>query len=79
VAREPYFSAFLEKLKPDLEYLRHSNDFGQKIFHRLVRQYPQLVDEQERAFLKQQVKKLKSPKHPKKRPKKQHYEEQKWF
>jgi len=42
VAVEPYFSQFIEKLKPDLERLRHSNDFGIKIYNRLIKQYPQL-------------------------------------
>jgi hypothetical protein len=43
VAVEPYFSEFIEKLKPDLERLRLSNDFGVKIYNRLVKQYPQLA------------------------------------
>lgn len=42
MAVEPYFSEFIEKLKPDLERLRVSNDFGVKIYSRLVKQYPQL-------------------------------------
>jgi len=37
VALEPYFSEFIEKLKPDLERLRHSNDFGIKIYNRLIK------------------------------------------
>ena len=40
VAIEPYFSEFIEKLKPDLERLRASNEFGVKIYNRLVKQYP---------------------------------------
>ena len=40
VASEPYFSEFIEKLKPDLERLRASNEFGVKIYNRLVKQYP---------------------------------------
>jgi hypothetical protein len=42
VAVEPYFSQFIEKLKFDMERLRHSNDFGIKIYNRLIKQYPQL-------------------------------------
>jgi hypothetical protein len=42
VALEPHFSNFIEKLKPDLDRLRHSNEFGIKIYNRLVKQYPQL-------------------------------------
>ena len=42
VAVEPYFSEFIEKLKPDIEKLRYSNDFGAKICNRLIKQYPQL-------------------------------------
>jgi len=42
VAREPFFSQFIEKLRPDLDRLRYSNDFGLKIYSRLVKQYPQL-------------------------------------
>jgi len=40
VALEPYFSQFIEKLKPDLDRLRYSNDFGLKIYNRLIKQYP---------------------------------------
>lgn len=40
VAQEPYFSDFIEKLKPDLDRLRYSNDFGMKIYSRLIKQYP---------------------------------------
>ena len=40
VAIEPYFSQFIEKLKPDLERLKHSNEFGIKIYNRLIKQYP---------------------------------------
>ena len=36
VAIEPYFSQFIEKLKPDIERLRLSNDFGVKIYNRLI-------------------------------------------
>ena len=42
VAVEPFFSQFIEKLKPDVERLRLSNDFGVKIYNRLIKQYPQL-------------------------------------
>ena len=42
MALEPYFSQFIEKLRPDIERLRHSNEFGVKIYNRLVKQYPQL-------------------------------------
>jgi len=42
VAVEPYFSEFIEKLKPDVERLRFSNEFGLKIYHRLIKQYPPL-------------------------------------
>ncbi len=45
VAVEPFFSQFIEKLKPDLERLRQSNDFGVKIYNRLVKQYPQLASD----------------------------------
>ena len=37
VACEPYFSEFIDKLKPDLERLRYSNDFGMKIYNRLIK------------------------------------------
>lgn len=37
VAVEPVFSEFIEKLKPDVERLRQSNDFGVKIYNRLVK------------------------------------------
>jgi hypothetical protein len=40
VAVEPYFSLFIDKLKIDIEKLKHSNDFGLKIYNRLVKQYP---------------------------------------
>lgn len=43
MAVEPYFTEFIDKLKPDLERLRLSNDFGVKIYNRLVKQYPQLA------------------------------------
>ena len=33
VALEPHFSNFIEKLKPDMERLRHSNEFGIKIYN----------------------------------------------
>lgn len=42
VAVEPFFSEFIDRLKPDIERLRMSNDFGLKIYNRLVKQYPQL-------------------------------------
>lgn len=45
VAVEPHFSEFIEKLKPDMERLRTSTDFGVKIYNRLVKQYPQLAME----------------------------------
>lgn len=45
MAVEPCFSEFIEKLKPDIERLRLSNDFGVKIYNRLVKQYPQLASE----------------------------------
>jgi hypothetical protein len=34
---------FIEKLRPDIDRLRHSNDFGLKIYNRLIKQYPQLT------------------------------------
>ena len=37
VAVEPVFSEFIERLKPDIERLRMSNDFGLKIYNRLVK------------------------------------------
>ena len=37
VAQEPNFSNFIEKLKPDMEKLKHSNEFGVKIYNRLVK------------------------------------------
>lgn len=40
VAVEPFFSEFIDRLKPDIERLRMSNDFGLKIYNRLVKQYP---------------------------------------
>ncbi len=43
VAQEPFFSEFIEKLRPDIERLRYSNDFGVKIYSRLVKQYPELA------------------------------------
>ena len=42
VAVEPYFTQFIDKLRIDLEKLKYSNDFGIKIYNRLVKQYPQL-------------------------------------
>jgi hypothetical protein len=33
---------FIEKLRPDVDRLRHSNEFGVKIYNRLIKQYPQL-------------------------------------
>jgi hypothetical protein len=45
VAVEPHFSNFIEKLKPDMERLRLSNEFGIKIYNRLVKQYPQLASD----------------------------------
>ena len=46
---EPYFSEFIEKLKPDIERLRLSNEFGVKIYNRLVKQYPLLASDAARA------------------------------
>jgi hypothetical protein len=37
VAVEPYFSEFIEKLKIDMEKLKHSTDFGLKIYNRLLK------------------------------------------
>ena len=42
VADEPVRRQFLEKLKPDVALLQQSQGFGQKIFIRLVKQYPEL-------------------------------------
>jgi len=50
VAVEPFFSEFIEKLKPDIERLRMSNDFGLKIYNRLIKQYPQLCSDQYKAY-----------------------------
>ena len=49
VAVEPYFSLFIEKLKVDVERLRHSNEFGIKIYNRLIKQYPQLCPDSMRG------------------------------
>ena len=43
VAQEPNFTLFIEKLRPDMERLKYSNEFGVKIYNRLVKQYPQLA------------------------------------
>mmetsp|Transcript_25041 Transcript_25041/g.24503 ORF Transcript_25041/g.24503 Transcript_25041/m.24503 type:complete len:169 (+) Transcript_25041:2251-2757(+) len=45
VAKEPDFTQFIEKLKPDIDRLRFSNEFGMKIYTRLIKQYPQLAIE----------------------------------
>lgn len=50
VAEEPYFSLFIEKLKPDIERLKYSNDFGLKIYNRLVKQYPELSSDPYKPF-----------------------------
>jgi len=44
VAVEPHFSLFIAKLKPEVDLLLKSNDFGNKIYHRLIKQYPQLIN-----------------------------------
>jgi hypothetical protein len=50
VAVEPYFSEFIEKLKIDMEKLKHSTDFGLKIYNRLIKQYPQLCPDQYKTY-----------------------------
>ena len=42
MSREPQLSDFIDKLKPDVEQLKYSNEFGFKIYNRLVKQYPDL-------------------------------------
>ena len=42
VADEQTQKQFLEKLKPDIALLQNSQGFGQKIYIRLVKQYPVL-------------------------------------
>lgn len=53
VAVEPVFSEFIEKLKPDVERLRQSNDFGVKIYNRLIKQYPSLSSDQYKSYKNQ--------------------------
>ena len=37
VAEEPYYTMFIEKLRPDIDRLRYSNEFGKKIYNRLIK------------------------------------------
>lgn len=72
VAIEPYFSEFIEKLKGDIERLRYASDFGNKIYNRLVKQYPQLSSDPYKSYKSQQSfsgkkNKLSGPKKPKKK------------
>jgi hypothetical protein len=50
VAEAPYYDEFIQKLRPDLERLRYSNDFGMKIYTRLVKQYPELGVESDKKY-----------------------------
>ena len=43
VAKEPYLSQLITKIKPDMEELRNSGDFGVKIYNKLAKQYPDLA------------------------------------
>lgn len=52
VAVEPFFSEFIEKLRPDVQLLKQSNEFGVKIYNRLVKQYPQLESDPNRPSKK---------------------------
>ena len=72
VAAEPSFTLFIEKLRPDVERLRNSNEFGVKIYNRLVKQYPLLGGEIRggKFSAKKKEKSAKKPKSGKKKEKK---------
>ena len=42
VAQEPQLSFFISQLKDDVEKLGQSNEFGMKIYQRLIKKYPAL-------------------------------------
>jgi len=49
VAEEPYLTEMLAKIKPDMSELKVRSDFGDKIYSKLVKNYPSLAVEGETA------------------------------
>ena len=43
MAKEPYLSQLIEKIKPDMGELRNSGEFGLKIYNKLAKQYSELA------------------------------------
>jgi len=63
----------LEKIKPDMSQLKSRSDFGDKIYSKLVKNYPSLAIEGEQPKkLKRRAnkKQFKKPKKPKNQPEK---------
>ena len=61
MAEEPHLSALLEKIKPDMAYLRSGGEFGLKIYNKLAKQYPSLALDSE-PMLNQRSKRKKQNK-----------------